>query len=116
MKYLYHAALELDLDSVSSKGLQPSEASGEAGELAEWSLGKVFFSDTLRRARKWASHISRRHFEDFGTQAEPVIFRVMRSKVAVVPDPTIVGDWYTSASVSPNLLEIQTADGWRPFT
>lgn len=109
--FLYHGTSKARLPLIAHQGLLPSEKSRWSKDvgIGSWSLGKVFFTDTIRNATFYAKEASK---------TRPVILRVGLHKLADSnPDPKEVdGNIYIERPVPPEDMEMWNGRKWAPLT
>ena len=114
--WLYHGTIRERLPNIIQNGLTAQKTSdyseyGDDPELGEWSVGKIFFSLTMREALFYA-----RMAQDF-TGGHPILLRVPANAV-VSPRRDTMGrgkDVYTENPVAPQYIQVWNGKGWLPI-
>jgi hypothetical protein len=113
--YLYHCTDTAVIGSIRAQGLRPSSGQTHwGGELGQESLGKVFFSRSMRDSAYYCSILVREHLAELGLAHVPLMLRV-RSKLlrdAKSDDPPRVRDWYVRRLVPPQHIEVFWQGQW----
>ncbi len=111
---LYHATFADALDSITEKGLLPSEDPHWGGDLGEKSYGKVFFGKTPSDALYYARILFRDRLERQGQSAIPLVLRAAVSPEMVrSAKKSFERKRWTEERIPPELLDVYW-HGWRP--
>lgn len=109
-EYLYHGTAKARLHLIVEEGLVPSVKSRHAKTVGvgEWSLGKVFFADTVSSAMWYAKHASK---------TNPALVRVSIDTLddRVPDDKEEDGCFYVSRAVDAAEVEVWQKSGWTPL-
>jgi hypothetical protein len=105
--YLYHGTSKARLAHIKCQGLLPSERSRWTRDpfIGDWSLGKVFFSATVRMANFHAGQASK---------TRPALIRVPGGVLTDInPDPKEeAGNFYVERPVPPEHVEFWGGREW----
>lgn len=109
--YRYHGTARVRLPRIVVDGLIPSERSRWSRDpfVGNWSLGKVFFSDTVEKAAYYAKQAS---------SVNPIILRVLSSAL-LDPEPDhleTVGSCYVEFTVPPTQIEVWAGRKWKQIS
>lgn len=111
----FHGTSANRLESIVERGLEPStesdwRADPEHGDLAEWSLGKVFFAQTAEEARAYADEKAAL----MGQPSETVVLRVATRDLRGVEWDRMGrgGDVFVAEAVPANALRVERQGAW----
>jgi broad specificity phosphatase PhoE len=116
MRYLYHCTPADRIPGIQREGLRPSEDTNWGGDLGTGSLGKVFFSSTLKDAWYFGEIIFRHDLETWGTipAYQPVILRVGAPSLRDARNGGDANEFFVERAVPPEHIEVFW-HGWRPM-
>lgn len=119
-RWLYHSTFADHVEGISSLGLVPSTEPHWGGLLADWSMGKVFFTPRCPLAAHYAKTLFAKVLWDFGLAPDPMLLRIQPELLPdAARDPeSVSGDVYVERTVPPADLEIWTPwlRRWKPVS